>query len=75
MMKKYNLIPLLLLIYLGVMCYIGYPEYAAGYYSPLRYFGVIAISLACIAGARYTLKKRYEQRQQHRDDNTTHDNS
>ena len=61
-MKRYNIGPLLLLVYLGVMCYMGYPEYVAGNYSAFRYFGVILLSLACIVGVRYTMKRRHDQR-------------
>lgn len=58
LMKKYNFIPLLLLCYLAFMCYLGFPHFMSGAYSPWRYFGVIALSLGCIAALRYVLKKR-----------------
>lgn len=57
-MKKYNLIPLLLTAYLGFMCYLGYPHFVSGEYSALRYFGVAALSLACIIALRFVLKRR-----------------
>ncbi len=57
-MKKYNLIPLLLAIYLGFMCYLGYPYYMSGAYSPLRYFGVAALSAGCIIALRTVMKRR-----------------
>lgn len=62
-MKRYNLIPLLLLAYLGLMSYIGYNDYKAGLYSPLYYFGIIALTLACIIALRYFLKKKHDERQ------------
>jgi len=60
-MKKYNLIPLLLAIYLGFMCYLGYPQYVSGTYSPIRYFGVAAISLGCIIALRIVMKRRADR--------------
>lgn len=61
-MKSYNFIPLLLLAYLGIMSYIGFSDYRAGNYSALYYFGIIALTLSCIATLRFFLKKRYDQR-------------
>lgn len=61
-MKKYNIIPAILAIYLAVMCYIGYPHYAAGQYSSLRYYGVTALSLACIIALRIVMKRRHNKR-------------
>lgn len=43
-MKRSTLIPILLLIYLAVMAYIGRQELADGHY--LFYFGVIGLTLA-----------------------------
>ncbi|MCM1449676.1 MAG: hypothetical protein NC082_05000 [Clostridiales bacterium] len=60
-MKKYNLIPLLLLFYLAFMCYLGFPHYMSGSYSALRYFGVTALSLGCIIALRQVMKKRHER--------------
>ncbi|MDE6154479.1 MAG: hypothetical protein K2G21_10090 [Muribaculaceae bacterium] len=60
-MKKYNLIPLLLTAYLGFMCYLGYPQFASGTYSPLRYFGVAALSLGCIIALRVVMKRRHDR--------------
>ena len=48
MRNKSKIIPLVLLAYLGVMCYIGYPGYASGEFSAMRYFGVIIGSLIVI---------------------------
>ena len=60
-MKKYNLIPLLLAVYLGFMCYLGYPYYMSGAYSPLRYFGVAALSAGCIIALRVVMKRRADK--------------
>lgn len=56
--KKYNVIPLILVAYLAVMCYLGWPHFVSGEYSALRYFGVIALSLACIILLRINMIRR-----------------
>lgn len=61
-LQRSTLIPLLLLVYLGVMSYIGYPEYQQGHY--LYYFGVIGVTLVIIGILHLFLKKRERQRQQ-----------
>ena len=48
-LQSSTLIPLLLLVYLGVMSYIGYPEFQQGHY--LYYFGVIGVTLLIIGHA------------------------
>ena len=65
--KRSTLIPAILLVYLGVMSYIGYPEFTAGHY--LYYFGVIGITLVIIVILHFFLKKRErlrDERQQRR---------
>ena len=57
-LKRSTLIPLLLIIYLAVMSYIGYADYAAGATSPLYYFGIIAVTLLCIFLLHLSLKRR-----------------
>ncbi|MDE6416751.1 MAG: hypothetical protein K2K68_06985 [Duncaniella sp.] len=54
--KLSTLIPILLLIYLTIMSYIGYPEFEHGNY--LYYFGVIGVTLAIIFLVHVYLKKR-----------------
>ncbi len=54
--RRSTTIPLILLVYLGVMSYIGYPEFQQGHY--LFYFGVIGLTLAIILLLRIFLKKR-----------------
>lgn len=55
--KRYNIIPLVLTLYLLAMAIIGLPELYAGHY--LYYFGIIGVTLACILALRLLLKKRY----------------
>lgn len=59
-MKRSDLIPALLLIYLAVMSYIGRGEFFAGHY--VYYFGIIAITLAAIILLRITLRRRENNR-------------
>ena len=49
-------LPILLLLYLAVMSYIGLPEFYAGNY--LYYFGIIGITLVVIVLLHIFLKKR-----------------
>lgn len=56
-MKKSTIIPIVLLIYLGVMSYIGYSGYASGEYSAFYYFGIIAATLCVIVMLHFNLKK------------------
>ena len=67
-MKKSIIIPLVLLAYLGVMSYIGYPEYAAGRMTPLYYFGVIGCTLLVIILLHFFIKKRERLRRERIDD-------
>ena len=56
-MKRYRksiIIPLMLLIYLAVMAYFGRDNLASGNY--LEYFGILVVSLLCIAGLYFTLR-------------------
>lgn len=61
-MKKYNLIPLLLTLWLIFMARVGWPHYVSGYYSPLRYFGVIALTSVVIFAVRVSLKRHAKRR-------------
>lgn len=54
--RRSTILPIILLIYLGVMAYIGRGELVAGHY--LYYFGIIGASLLCIILLRIFLKKR-----------------
>ncbi len=66
-MKRSVVIPFILLIYLGVMSYIGRGEFLAGHY--LFYFGVIGLTLVVIYLLHLTLKKRERMREQSRKNN------
>lgn len=56
--RKSTLVPSLLLVYLAVMSYIGYADYASGKESPLYYFGVIGITLIVIFLLHLSLRHR-----------------
>ena len=71
--KKYNIVPLLLLVYLAVMLYLGYPDYVAGATSPWLYFGGGAFTLAVIILLRFNLKKRAEYRKRRGEDIKSND--
>lgn len=58
--KKSTVLPILLLIYLAVMSYIGLPELRAGHY--LYYFGIIGATLVCILLLHLSLKHRENRR-------------
>lgn len=55
-LRRSTFIPLILLVYLAVMSYIGFPEYRQGHY--FYYFGVIGLTLIIIALLHLFLKKR-----------------
>ncbi|MBD5301150.1 MAG: hypothetical protein K2G00_03290 [Duncaniella sp.] len=55
-LRRSTVIPAILLVYLGVMSYIGYPEFQEGHY--FYYFGVIGATLLVIAILHLFLKKR-----------------
>jgi len=61
------IVPLILLIYLGIMSIIGLPELKAGHY--LYYFGVIGFSLCCIIALHFFLKKRQQLKNEREKDN------
>lgn len=65
-MKRSTTVPLLLVVYLGIMAYVGWPGYQSGETSPWKYFGGIAITLAVIVLLHFNLKKRdqYRRRRQ-----------
>lgn len=56
--------PLLLVCYLGVMAYIGWPEYASGRTSALYYFGIIGVTLLVIVLLHFNLRIREKRRNQ-----------
>lgn len=66
--KRYDLVPAVLLIYLGVMVYLGYPDYLAGATSPWLYFGGTAFTILVIVLLRFNLKKRAQYRKERQED-------
>lgn len=63
-MKKSTVIPIVLLVYLGIMSYIGYSGYASGEYSALYYFGIIVATLCVIVMLHFNLKRRERLRRE-----------
>lgn len=66
--KRSTLIPAILAVYLAVMAWIGYPEYAAGHTSALYYFGIIAITIVILILLHFSLKRRERLRRERLDD-------
>ena len=62
-----TLIPSILLVYLAVISYFGYIEYAAGKSSPLYFYGIIATTLVVIFLLHLTLRRK-ERLRNRRDD-------
>lgn len=65
---KSTFLPVILLIYLGVMSYIGYGEYASGRTSATYYFGIIILTLFVILLLHIFLKKRERYRREREED-------
>lgn len=63
-LKKSIFIPAILLVYLAVMAYMGRDKLLSGSY--LEYFGILVVTLLCIAILHYTLKKQEEIRERKR---------
>ena len=66
MKNKAVVIPLALLVYLGVMSYIGLPMYHAGGY--FQYFGIIGVSLLVIVLLHFSIKRRERLRREREED-------
>jgi Ca2+/Na+ antiporter len=63
-LKKSIFIPAILLVYLAVMAYMGRDKLLSGSY--LEYFGILVVTLLCIAILHYTMKKQEEIRERKR---------
>lgn len=63
-MKRYNIITLLLIIYLAVMAYFGRGMLLSGNY--WEYFSIIVITLLVIIMLRWALKRREKIRNERR---------
>lgn len=61
-LKKYDVVPAVLLVYLGVMVYLGYPDYVAGATPAWLYFGGTVFTILVIILLRINMKKRVEYR-------------
>lgn len=70
--QRSTLIPSILALYLAVMAYIGYPEYAAGRTSALYYFGIIAITIVILILLHFSLKRRDRMRRERIEDINRH---
>lgn len=66
--KRSTVLPLVLGVYLAVMAWIGYPEYAAGRSSALAYFGTIAVTVVILILLHFNLKKRERLRREREND-------
>jgi len=66
--KRSTILPIVLAIYLAVMAYIGYPEYAAGRTSALYYFGTIGITIVILILLHFNLKRRERLRREREKD-------
>lgn len=62
--KRSTLIPCLLVIYLAVLAYIGWPEYQRGATSALYYYSIIVLTLICIVLLHFSLKRRERLRRE-----------
>ncbi len=60
--KKSTWLPLILLVYLLAMAYIGRQQVVAGKY--LQYFGVLGVSLVVIVLLHFVLKKKERLRKE-----------
>lgn len=66
--KRYDMVPAILFIYLGVMVYLGYPDYVAGATPAWLYFGGTAFTIGVIILLRINLKKRAQYRKERQQD-------
>ncbi len=66
--KRSTLVPSILAVYLAVMAWIGYPEYAAGHTSALYYFGIIGITIVILILLHFSIKRRERLRKERLDD-------
>ena len=66
--KRYDIVPAVLFVYLAVMVYLGYPDYVAGATSPWLYFGGTAFTIIVIILLRINLKKRAAYRKARQED-------
>lgn len=65
-LKKSTTIPLLLLVYLAFMAFIGFDYFRAGNY--LMYFGTIGVTLVVIIILHFALKRSERLRKEREED-------
>jgi hypothetical protein len=66
-LKKSTFLPILLLLYLAAMSYIGFPEFQKGNY--LYYFGIIGATLIVIFLLHLSLKRKERLQKKREEDN------
>lgn len=66
--KRYDVVPAILFVYLCVMVWLGYPDYVAGATPAWFYFGGTAFTILVIVLLRINLKKRAEYRKRRLED-------
>lgn len=59
-MRRSTVVPLMLLLYLGVMSYIGFDEFRKGNYT--YYFSIIGVTLVTIILLHFVLKRKEKLR-------------
>lgn len=73
--KRSTVVPLILAVYLAVMAYIGYPDYASGKVSALYYFGIIGITVVILVLLHFSLRRREKLRRERLEDIENNKNS
>ena len=66
-LKKSTFLPILLLLYLAAMSYIGFPEFQKG--NCLYYFGIIGATLIVIFLLHLSLKRKERLQKKREEDN------
>jgi uncharacterized membrane protein len=66
--KRSVVVPAILAIYLAIMAYIGYDEYAVGHTSAFQYFGTIFATIVVLVLLHFSLKRRERLRRERTDD-------
>lgn len=67
-LPRHITVPLLLLIYLSIMAWLGLDGLRSGATSPMQYFGTIALTLLVLVLLYFFLKKRDRLRRKRQDD-------
>lgn len=67
-LDKSIVIPAALLVYLGVMAYMTWPNYHSGKLTAWQYFGVIGITFVIAVALHFIIKKREQLRREREQD-------